>query len=57
MKNKDSHIVIAETSYYDNSPQQGEPADGTLKAGETVSMVKSGDRYSPVKLPNGNWCL
>lgn len=48
-----THVVTEETSFYENSPQQGYSADGTLKAGEKVKLKKNNSNYPEVELKNG----
>ncbi len=53
MQTKATHVVTEETPYYETSPQQGRPADGTLPAGEKVTVTKNNSNYPQVELEDG----
>ncbi|HEX5105245.1 MAG TPA: serpin family protein [Pirellulaceae bacterium] len=48
-----THLIAADTPYYKSGPQQGRPADGTLKAGTRVQLVKAAGSFSQVKADSG----
>ena len=48
-----SHVIAAETEYYESSPAQGRPADGKLKAGTKVIVIEKAGSYVRVKSADG----
>ena len=40
-----THLVVADSQYYANGPQQARPPDGTLKAGTKVFLLEENGSY------------
>lgn len=50
-----THVVIKDTAYYVDGPQQARPEDGTLTVGTEVRLVESGSSYSLIDKPVHAW--
>ena len=46
-------IVARDTEYYIGGPQQAKPADGNLKKGTRVRLVREAGSYSLIETENG----
>ncbi len=41
-----THVITRDTEYYTTNPQQGQPPDGTFRAGTRVTIVSEAPAYS-----------
>lgn len=48
-----THVVVSDTQYYANGPQQARPPDGTLKAGTKVFVTQENGSYVVVQTADG----
>ena len=47
------HVLVADTEYYIDGPQQARPPDGTLKAGTKVMVIEDAGSYCRVRSQDG----
>lgn len=48
-----SHVIVHDTTYYLNGPQQAMPPQGTFKAGTKVNIIQSMGSYTRVQSESG----
>ena len=48
-----THVITAETEYYETGPQQGRPPEGNFPAGTKVNVVEEAGSYVLVKSDSG----
>lgn len=53
MENEFSHLIVKETPYYTDGPQQGRPADGLLPVGTEVRLISQSGSYARVQTKDG----
>ncbi len=48
-----THVLISDSPYYRNGPQQARPSDGTFSAGTEVTLLQNNGSYSIVQSAEG----
>jgi hypothetical protein len=48
-----THVLITDSPYYRNGPQQARPKDGTFTAGTQVALIQNNGSYSIVQTAEG----
>ena len=48
-----THVVVSDTQYYANGPQQARPPDGTIVAGTKVFVTQENGSYVVVQTADG----
>jgi len=48
-----THVLITDSPYYRNGPQQARPRDGTFTAGTEVALIQNNGSYSIVQTAEG----